>query len=157
MATDEPPARNLVSTVKLTERVIKFIDAYAGPAQGDGKKAAILAGYSPKCAAVLACRYLKDGDVQAALVNRQREIANQTLIEERTSEIQRQIVAVGKIADAAERRAVLSQMLLDKDFNPAARVKAADILNKMDGVYVKRLDVRDVRSLEDLVASEARP
>lgn len=43
------------------------------------------------------------------------------------------------IADATERRETLTVMLRDGEAHPIARLKAADILNKMDGLYITKL------------------
>lgn len=43
------------------------------------------------------------------------------------------------IADATERRETLTMLLRDGDVHPLARLKAADVLNKMDGIYITKL------------------
>lgn len=130
---------------KLTSAQFKvqaFVEAYAGEAEGNGAKAAEIAGYAKgNSAKVTASRLLKRADVRAAIANRQQEIANAAAIADAVRREQDEEKRHASIADAAERREVLSTMLRDAAYNPAARVKAADVLNKMDGLYVTKLGV----------------
>lgn len=96
-------------------------------AAGNGAKAAELAGYAKNSAKVTASRLLTKPNVKAAVEARRREIEEAAAA-----------ANPGRIADASERRALLTTMLRDAEFNPAARVKAADVLNKMDGVYIQK-------------------
>lgn len=125
---------------KLTEKERRFVLAYLGEAAGNGQKAAEMAGYAKgKGAAVTASRLLRKASVKATLANAHAKVA-----------------LVG-IADAAERREILSNILRSAGSNELARINAANVLNKMDGIYVQKHKVEVTRSLEDLVAGEARP
>ena len=46
-----------------------------------------------------------------------------------------------KIMDAAERRELLTQFARDEETGKADRLKAMDLLNKMDGVYINKTQV----------------
>lgn len=105
----------------LTAKEQRFIREFR--IDGDGANAARRAGYAPKSAKVTACRLLKKPAIAQAIANQEAEKANQN------------------IADAQERREFLTTMQRDPTAHPIARLKAADILNKMDGQYLQRVEV----------------
>jgi phage terminase small subunit len=121
----------------LTEKLAAFAEHYAGDCEGNGAKAAEAVGCSKTSAKVMAARWLKRADVQATIVNRQAQIANRPLTN----------VDRAKIADAAERRERLTGILRRAGKHPVAAIKAADILNKMDGLYITKLGDPDGRPL----------
>lgn len=45
------------------------------------------------------------------------------------------------IADAAERRMVATAIMRNVEAEPRDRLKAADLLNRMDAIYVQKVDV----------------
>ena len=49
-----------------------------------------------------------------------------------------------KIMDAAERRELLTQFARDEGTGKADRLKAMDLLNKMDGVYINKTQISGV-------------
>lgn len=59
----------------LPKRRKDFVDAYIGKANGNAAEAARLAGYSKKSAAVIACRLMREPDVQAGMTARLNELA----------------------------------------------------------------------------------
>lgn len=87
---------------------------------GNATQAVITAGYSTRAAKQQGSRLLTKVDVAAAI------------------ESGRKAFSAPAIADATERRERLSMMFRDKKGHPLARLKAADILNKMDGIYVTK-------------------
>lgn len=113
---------------KLTGKEQRFAAEYV--IDGDGANAARRAGYASSSAKVTACRLLKRADIQGAIAAQKTAIANQPLT-----------VLHGTIADATERREILSVLLRDRETHPIARLKAADILNRMDAIYVQKHDV----------------
>lgn len=125
---------------ELTEKERRFVFAFLGEAAGNACKAAELAGYKKGAGlAVTASRLLRKAHIQAHLANT------------------RDRATVATVADLAERREMLSE-LMRTDRSGLVRINAANVLNKMDGVYVQKHQVSVTRSLEDLVApSEARP
>ena len=92
---------------------------------GNATQAAIRAGYSKHTAEQQGPRLLGNVGVARAFKAGQAKLVKST------------------IADATERRETLSTMFRDKKAHPIARLKAADILNKMDGVYVTKLSGPD--------------
>jgi phage terminase small subunit len=101
----------------LTTKEQRFVREYR--VDGDAANAARRAGYAKASAKVTGCRLLKKPEVAAAIANHESEKANQL------------------IADAAERRELLTGIARSGK-NPVAAIKAVDILNKMDGVYVQK-------------------
>lgn len=106
----------------LSERERRFVDAYMGPAAGNGTEAARQAGYkgSPKVLGIQSVRLLGKASVQAAVMERRQALDSQS------------------IADAKERREVLTVILRSSETDPNARIRAIDVANKMDALYVER-------------------
>ena len=106
----------------LSERERRFVDAYMGEAAGNGTAAAKCAGYkgSAQVLGVQANRLLKKANVLDAIAERRQTLASQS------------------IADAKERREVLTSILRSAEVDPNARIRAIDTANKMDGVYVEK-------------------
>lgn len=103
----------------LTAKEQRFVREYR--VDGDGANAARRAGYASKSAKVTACKLLKKPEVAALIANQEQEKANQ------------------RIADAAERRELLTLIARDTGAkNRMSAIKAMDVLNKMDGVYVQK-------------------
>jgi phage terminase small subunit len=123
-------------------RKILFAEAYAGPAQGNGQEAARIAGYKGTNASLMvtASRLLRDPAVIERIANLSEKVAKAAAQEVAAACERAEVADRPKIADAAERRSILSAMLRDLELNPAARVRAADVLNKMDGIYVQRVE-----------------
>jgi phage terminase small subunit len=114
----------------LTTREQRFALAYIGEAAGNGQKAAEIAGYAKGSAKVTASRLLKKPHIKDAIANFAAKAANPA-----DSEANR-----AKIADAAERRQILTKIARagrNKKFAMPA-IKALDVLNKMDGIYVQK-------------------
>jgi phage terminase small subunit len=105
---------------KLTEKQRKFVLYY----EGDATKAAIKAGYSPKTAHVTGYENLRKPMVAAALLKRQ---------------IPKDEKAV---ASVVRRQEILTEIAEQTDHKD--RVKAVDVLNKMDALYIQRHEVEDV-------------
>lgn len=84
------------------------------------------AGYkvrSDNTAAVCAAKLLRNAKVQSRIAELRREMDSH------------------KIMDAAERRELLTQFARDEETGKADRLKAMDLLNKMDGVYINKTQV----------------
>ena len=119
---------------KLTVKQQKFVAEYL--VDGDGANAARRAGYASSSAKVTACELLKRADIRAAIEAEKAALPSQTLTEKH-----------GTIADATKRRETLSGIFLDVEAHPIARLKAVDILNKMDGLYLTKLADPDGKPL----------
>src|SRR5262245_57556690 len=63
----------------LNERELRFVDAFMGPAEGNGAKAASLAGYAAGSARITASKLLTKANVQAA-INLRREALSRASI-----------------------------------------------------------------------------
>ena len=93
---------------------------------GNATEAYKNAGYnarSDKVAAVCAAKLLRNTKVQSRIAELRREMDSH------------------KIMDAAERRELLTQFARDEETGKADRLKAMDLLNKMDGVYINKTQV----------------
>ena len=64
-------------------------------------------------------------------------------IQQRIVELQSEMDS-HKIMDAAERRELLTQFARDEDTGKTDRLRAMDLLNKMDGVYINKTQISGV-------------
>lgn len=106
------------TTAELSAKQRAFVTEYLR--DGNATQAAIRAGYSQKTAQEQSSRLLSKVIVRQA-------------VEKARAAIERP-----KIADAAERREVLTEMFRNAALEPRDRQRASDILNKMDGIYVTK-------------------
>ena len=93
---------------------------------GNGTEAYKKAGYKVKsdnAAAVGAAKLLRKAKVQKRIAELRREMDSH------------------KIMDAVERRELLTQFARDEETAKPDRLKAMDLLNKMDGVYINKTQV----------------
>lgn len=93
---------------------------------GNGTEAYKKAGYKVKsdnAAAVGAAKLLRKVKVQQRIAELRSEMDSR------------------KIMDAAERRELLTQFARDEETAKTDRLKAMDLLNKMDGVYINKTQV----------------
>ena len=96
---------------------------------GNATEAYKNAGYkvrSDKVAGVCAAKLLGNARVQKRIAELRREMDSH------------------KIMDAAERRELLTQFARDEETGKADRLKAMDLLNKMDGVYINKTQISGV-------------
>ena len=96
---------------------------------GNGTEAYKKAGYKVKsdnAAAVGAAKLLRNAKVQSRIAELRSEMDSH------------------KIMDAAERRELLTQFARDEETGKADRLKAMDLLNKMDGVYINKTQISGV-------------
>ena len=121
-------------TDRMTERQQAFCEAYL--ACGDPTQAAIEAGYSEKCARPEAFRLLRKPQI-VNYINLSGEI-----VESRSS----------KIMTAQERQETLSSIAFATMEDAGDRIKAIDILNKMNGLYIEKHFVAHVS--DDSVVEE---
>ena len=93
---------------------------------GNGTEAYKKAGYKVKsdnAAAVGAAKLLRKAKVQKRIAELRSEMDSH------------------KIMDAAERRELLTQFARDEETAKPDRLKAMDLLNKMDGIYINKTQV----------------
>ena len=96
---------------------------------GNGTEAYKKAGYKVKsdnAAAVGAAKLLRKAKVQQRIAELRSEMDSH------------------KIMDAAERRELLTQFARDEDTGKTDRLRAMDLLNKMDGVYINKTQISGV-------------
>lgn len=104
-----------------------------GDAAGNATKAAECAGYSKKTARQIGSRLLSKVDIAAA-ISKASDRRDGTAI-----------------LNADERRRLLSSMANAAGEHPLARLKAVDILNKMDGLYVQKHQHEGTVTLEHIL------
>lgn len=96
---------------------------------GNGTEAYKKAGYKVKsdnAAAVGAAKLLRKAKVQQRIAELRNEMDSH------------------KIMDAAERRELLTRFARDEDTGKTDRLRAMDLLNKMDGVYINKTQISGV-------------
>lgn len=107
---------------QLKEKYRKFCLSYR--ANGcNATAAAIAVGFSEKTASQAGSRLLKNVKVQQYL----KELANDAN--------RKQIITIDK------RQEILSEVALNEKADTNARIRAIDVLNKMDGVYIAKVEV----------------
>ncbi|MFC2638786.1 MAG: terminase small subunit [Mitsuokella sp.] len=96
---------------------------------GNGTEAYKKAGYKVKsdnAAAVGAAKLLRKAKVQQRIAELRSEMDSH------------------KIMDAAERRELLTRFARDEDTGKTDRLRAMDLLNKMDGVYINKTQISGI-------------
>lgn len=94
---------------------------------------------------------LKDAKVQSYIAKLRGEIDKAVADAEVERVEAERVVEQKTIADAAERRTLLTGMARDTDEQPVARLKAVDILNKMDGLYIQKHEISGKLTLEQVL------
>ena len=107
--------------LKLNARQKAFCEYYV--ASGNATESAINAGYKEKYAGVNADKLLKNTNIQKYIEE----------LQEKTK--------TSRIMTAIERREFLTSMIKDGAVKDTDRLKALDILNKMDGEYTQKVEV----------------
>ena len=92
--------------------------------EGNATAAAIAAGYSERTAGQQAARLLRNVNIQRRI----KELADDA--------IRKQIIGLDK------RALVLSKIAENANEDTQARIRAIDVLNKMDGVYVIKAEIK---------------
>jgi len=118
-----------VNRMKLNLRQRKFAEYYAQ--SGNIVQSAIKAGYSEKYANADACKILENPRVAEYI----REISEKMQDE--------------RILTAKERQAILSDIIRDANHvEPSDRIRAIDVLNKMQGDYISKVEVSGTLNAE---------
>ncbi len=107
--------------LKLNARQKSFCEFYV--VSGNATEAAIKAGYKEKYAGVNADKLLKNTNIQKYIEELQEKAKG------------------NRIMTAIERREFLTKMILKEETKDTDRLKAVDILNKMDGEYTQKVEV----------------
>ena len=107
--------------LKLNVRQKSFCEYYV--ASGNATESAINAGYKEKYAGVNADKLLKNTNIQKYIEELQEKAKG------------------NRIMTAIERREFLTSMIKDGAVKDTDRLKALDILNKMDGDYTQKVEV----------------
>jgi len=132
---------------KLSEKRKKFVDAYLGKAAGNATKAAKIAGY--KNPTMQGSRLLTFDDVSQEISRRQKIREKRTdFTVERRMEILADIAEgrMGEVKKTKEGIHITVQKVRDT-------VKAIDVANKMEGIYVTK---HEVTMQNDLTPEETR-
>ena len=115
--------------MKLNARQKSFCEYYV--ASGNATEAAIKARYKEKYAGVNADKLLKNTNIQKYIEELQEKAKG------------------NRIMTAIERREFLTSMIKNGAVKDTDRLKAVDILNKMDGEYTQKLEVKGELKSED--------
>ena len=118
---------------RLIPREQAFVDHFFGKAGANATKAAILAGYSTKSARNQASRMMTKRNIQQALSDR----------------LERRVVL--DIIDAAQRDRLLSSFAIDERLPVKERIRAIDVLNKVEGRYSSTLHIKNRLTLEEVL------
>ena len=93
-----------------------------------------------------ACRW-----TEKTVYSRASEMRRIPEVDERIKELQAEAAAAA-VMDRQERLETLTAMARDEHMHPKQRMQAIDILNKMDAVYVQRVDASVHGDLSDAAA-----
>ena len=125
--------------MKLNARQKSFCEFYV--ASGNATESAIKAGYSKKTARSIGQRLLTNVDIKKHI----KELQEKT----KTS----------RIMTAIERREFLTEVIKNGNEKVQDRLKALDILNKMDGEYIEKMQLSgqvNTNPLSGLTTEELR-
>lgn len=119
-----------------------------GEAAGNGAKAAVLAGYATPSARVTASRLLRKASVRLEIANKRVELDRQVRIAAAEAEAQATAAVEqaaqernAKIADAWERREILTRIARSERASAKDVVRAIDVMNRMDCLYIQHHQV----------------
>ena len=115
--------------LKLNARQKSFCEFYV--ASGNATDAAIKAGYKEKNARFIGSENLTKANIKKYIEELQEKAKG------------------NRIMTAIERREFLTSMIKDEAVKDTDRLKALDILNKMDGEYTQKLEVKGELKSED--------
>ena len=115
--------------MKLNARQKAFCEYYV--ASGNATDAAIKAGYKEKNARFIGSENLTKANIKKYIEELQEKAKS------------------NRIMTAIERREFLTSMIKDGAVKDTDRLKALDILNKMDGEYTQKLEVKGELKSED--------
>lgn len=105
----------------MTHRQELFIQEYIKT--GNATHSVITAGYSKKTAYSIGQRLLKNVDIKEAIDRLSKNIA------------------INNIMTAKERQEFLTSLILNNDVKISDKLKAVDLLNKMTGEYIQKVEV----------------
>ncbi len=106
---------------KLNERQRKFAEFYVQ--NGNAAESAKKAGYSEKFAAQNANKLLKNTNVSKYIKQLSDKIEDECIL------------------NAKDRQIILSKIAKDDMNEPSDRIKSIDVLNKMSGEYLQKVDI----------------
>lgn len=109
----------------LTERQRRFVEAYVGEAQGNATHAARLAGYAgdENALAVAGAKLVRNAKVAEAVEEARRPLTRKA------------------VATREERQSFLTEMMRSAEAEDKDRLKACEILGKMQGDFIERREV----------------
>lgn len=111
----------IVMDDKLNERQRKFAEFYVQ--NGNAAESAKKAGYSEKFAAQNANKLLKNTNVSKYIKQLSDKIEDKCIL------------------NAKDRQIILSEIAKDDMNEPSDRIKSIDVLNKMSGEYLQKVDI----------------
>lgn len=110
---------------ELTEKQRRFVEAYVGKAEGNATEAARLAGYSGDDAtlSVAGAKLVRNGKVADAIEDARKPRTRRAIL---TRE---------------QRQELLTEFANDEDVEKRDRIKAIEVLGKMQGDFIERREV----------------
>jgi phage terminase small subunit len=115
----------------LTMKEARFVEEYL--IDGNATRAAIEAGYARKSAAVTGSNLIRKPNVSGAIQAAREKLSSRLIL------------------TADQRRAILAEIANAPGQHPLARIKAIDVHNKMDGLYVQKLEHSGKLTLEQVL------
>lgn len=115
--------------MKLNARQKAFCEYYV--ASGNATESAVKSGYKEKNARFIGSENLTKANIKEYIEELQEKAKG------------------NRIMTAIERREFLTKMILKEETKDTDRLKAVDILNKMDGEYTQKLEVKGELKSED--------
>jgi len=128
--------------LSLTKRQAAFVNAYIGQTQENATEAARIAGYSgePQNLAVTGSRLLKHPKVKAE-IERLTELAREEMAKQQVHAV---LTRVG-------RQKVLAEIVADETSTKNERMKAVELLGKMEGDFIehRKVDITEHKSKQE--------
>lgn len=123
----------------LTEKQRRFVEAYTGPAQGNGTRAAALAGYSgdEKALSVAAARALGNARVRDAIAEMTAVVRKAAIMTAEERQTWLTAVVNGEVPDSV----LVDGVPMEAPARLKDRLTAAEQLSKMQGSYTEKREV----------------
>lgn len=126
----------------LSEREYRFVQAYIGEAQGNATEAARIAGYAD------ARHRGKKSLSQSALAKAGSRLLDRQFVRDAIAKARFELSA-GSIATAKERQEFLTAIIRDDYGDTKDRLKACEILGRMQGDFVERRITENITRMPD--------
>lgn len=126
---------------ELTEKQQRFVEAFVGAAKGNASEAARLAGYRSTSA---------QGFARIGEENRRKPEIRRAIEEASV------VIRSDAIATREERQRFLSDIMRSVDVDPKDRIKACEVLGKMQGDFVEKQEISLTSTVRTYIPSNGR-